>query len=92
MVTFKFLSTKRDFMDFDVYRDKRDHSQFHLHAAGSRCESCSDSPVETDVEMPSDVYAVLSGKLSERGYILMPHDGGNSEMISSWWQLVALLM
>lgn len=79
-------------MDFDVYRDARDRTQFHLHSVGSRCSTCSASPVETRLEMPEDVYQIIGGKLKERGHILMPRDCANSEAVSNWWQLVSLLM
>lgn len=92
MVTFKFLSKPPASMGFDVYRDRRDRSQFHLHPTGSSCESCSGSAVETDVEMPEEVYKIVGVKLNERGYVLMPHDGVNSELATNWWQLVLLLM
>lgn len=48
--------------------------------------------METDVEMPEEVYKIVGVKLNERGYVLMPHDGVNSELATNWWQLVLLLM
>ncbi len=77
----------------EIYRNRRDGAEFHIHLVGSHCENFPTNETNgTEVEMPESVYQAFANKFTTQGYVTVPADMLVSEAVSDWWSVALMLI